>query len=138
MTNVAQEGNPTPQTALEWGSHLLPRVVWPSSHSSHSAGAGTVVGTTASCWGGKGGGGGLNTHTPGLSDITRRQASHFTSADVGASGDVFGEVCGDLVVEVWGGVPGSDADFSVSFCVQANTPFTYFLHVRAVFVTKLL
>lgn len=39
-------------------------------------------------------------HTPDLSDITRRQVSHFTSADVGALGDVFGEVCGDFVSEV--------------------------------------
>lgn len=46
----------------------------------------------------------------------------FTSGDFGTLGDVLGEVLGDLdvdlrspVLEVCGGVPGSDADFSVSF-----------------------
>lgn len=55
-----------------------------------------------------------------------KKVLHFTSADLGFSGEIFGEDCGVLVV-VCGGVPGSDADFSVSFCMQAiGRP--YFLH----------
>lgn len=55
-----------------------------------------------------------------IQNKNKKRVLHFTSADLGFSGEIFGDDCGVLVVVVvCGGVPGSDADFSVSFCVQA-------------------
>lgn len=57
-----------------------------------------------------------------------------TSEDLGVLGEVLGEAFGDLDVdlrsdgfEVWGGVPGSDADFSVSFCKKKHCWWYYAL-----------
>ena len=106
----------------------MPRVVWLSSHQRHSVGAGTVV-AAASCGLGRG----QFRHcvnTTNTSDQAKSNVSVLapTSVDLGVLAEVLGEAFGDLDVdlrsagfEVWGGVPGSDADFSVSFCKKKHS-----------------
>lgn len=97
--------NPTPShlpphstpgcTTLMWGSHLLPRVTWPSS-PRHSVGAGTVV--AAACCGEAD-----LCHDTNKSQIRYGSTAeggggveHLTSGDLGAVGEVLGEVFGDF------------------------------------------
>lgn len=63
----------------------------------------------------------LRHHDSGQCVQSENDCRRFTSGDVGSL-DALGEGIGGFVVdlrspgfEVWGGVPGSDADLSVSF-----------------------